>query len=92
MMTPEEMTALSERVRAFLDAHQVEHIITLHASGYQPYVHLRDEDFARVFRGQEVRVTTDRGYDTLRGAGDGFDVIALRPMPMVLAPRVEVMP
>ena len=91
-MTPEEMTSLSERVRAFLDAHQIGGIITLHWSNYQPYVHLREEDFARVYRGKEVRVTTDRGYDTLRASGDGFDVIALRPMPMVLAPRVEVMP
>jgi len=91
-MSPTELTATAEAMRAFLDAHQVEYVIDARISGYKPTLHLRLEDFARVYAGKAVPVETTTGYDHLRMTEDGFDVLAVREMPMVIGPRVEVMP
>jgi len=91
-MTADEMTAFAERVRAFLDTNQIGGIVALHLSCGTPCVQLRDVDFVRVFSRCEVSITTAAGYDTLRATCDGFEVLAVRPKPMVLGPRVEVLP
>ena len=92
MMTPEELTAFTDRVRAFLDANAIECLIGLTYSYGDKVLILRLEDFERVFRGREVNVMTQSGFDHIRAECDGFGALALRPMPMVLGPRVEVMP
>jgi hypothetical protein len=96
-MTPTELTALAEAMRAFLDAHQIVYVIDATLSAYKPTLHLRLEDFARVYAGKAVPVETTQGYDHLRMEcndfhGGRFGVLACRPMPMVIGPRVEVMP
>jgi len=91
-MTPTELTATAEAMRAYLDANQIEYIIDAKLSAYKPTLHLRLEDFARVYAGKAVPVETTTGYDHLRMSCEGFDVMACRPMPMVIGPRVEVMP
>ena len=91
-MTPTELTATAEAMRAFCDTYQIEYIIDAKLSAYKPTLHIRLEDFARVYAGKAVPVETTTGYDHLRMPCDGFDVLACRPMPMVIGPRVEVMP
>jgi hypothetical protein len=91
MNSPEEMSRITERMRAFCDANQITYIVGASHGPLGSSIHIRMEDFARVFAGSPVDVTTGSGFDHLRGSGDGFDVLALRPMPMVLGPRVEVL-
>lgn len=93
MTTPEELRRTTERMFQFCSANQIGDIIDVNHGGCSgTTLHLRLEDFERVFRGREVAVTYSGGYDRLCVSGDGFDVIALRCMPMVLGSRVEVMP
>lgn len=92
MTTPEAIRQATERMFAFCNANQVADIIDVNHGCSGTTLHLRLEDFERVFRGREVTVTYSGGYDRLCVSGDGFDVIALRCMPMALGSRVEVMP
>ena len=92
MTSPEEMSDITRRMREFCDANQITCIVSVNHGPIGSSIHICMEDFARVFAGSPVDVTTGGGFDHLRGSGDGFDVLALRPMPMALGPRVEVMP
>ena len=93
MTTPEEMSRITEIMFTFCNASGIADIIDVNHGGCSgTTLHLRLEDFERVFSGREVAVTHSGGYDRLCVSGDGFDVIALRCMPMALGSRVEVMP
>ena len=92
MTSPEEMSDITRRMRAFCDDNKIAHIVGASHGHGGSSIHIRMEDFARVFSGSPVDVTTGSGFDHLRGSGDGFDVLSLRAMPLTLGPRVEVMP
>lgn len=92
MTTPEELRRTTERMFAFCNASGIADIIDVNHGCAGTTLHLRLEDFERVFSGREVAVTHSGGYDRLCVSGDGFDAIALRCMPMMPGSRVEVMP
>ena len=91
MTSPDEIATMAEHMRDWCVVHEIDVVIVATVGMGGPTLHLRMEDFVRVFAGREVNVTTGGGFDHLRASGSGFEVIAVRPMPMVLAPRVEVM-
>ena len=92
MTSPEEMSRITERMRAFCDDNQITYIVGVNHGITGSTLHIRMEDFERVFSCCQVDVTTINGFDHLRMNVVDFVAIALRPMPMVLGPRVEVMP
>jgi len=92
MTTPEEMSRITDRMRAFCDTNQITEIIGVTHGSAGSTIHIRMEDFERAFSGREVAVTTDSGFDHLRASGNKFDVLAVRCMPMLPGSRVEVMP
>ena len=92
MTSPEEMSNIARRMCDWCDAHDIDCVIVATVGMGGPTLHLRLEDFGRVFTGREVDVTNGGGFDHLRASAAGFDVIAVRPMPMTLGQRVEVMP
>jgi len=92
MTTPEELRRTTERMFAFCNASGIADIIGVTHGSAGSTIHIRMEDFERAFSGREVAVTTDSGFDHLRASGNGFDVLAVRCMPMLPGSRVEVLP
>ena len=92
MTSPEEMSRITERMRAFCDDNQITYIVGVNHGITGSTLHIRMEDFVRVFSCRSVDVTTIGSFDHLRMDVVDFVAIALRPAPLTLGPRVEVMP
>ena len=92
MTSPSEIATMAAQMRDWCVAHEIDCVIVATVGMGGPTLHLRLEDFGRAFASREVDVTAGSGFEHLRASAAGFDVIAVRPMPMALGPRVEVMP
>lgn len=91
-MTTEAMDLASAKLVAFCNMNCIREIIGVQHGGLGSSIHIELADFLRVFAGCSVPVTTNGGYDQLSVTADGITVLALRPTPMTLPGRREVLP